>query len=346
MPSSSFKQKAIEFIKKAKPYITSRWQLKLISLLVALFLWGSLISEDPSLTRPKTFNDVAIKVQNLEFLSKNGYVVTSDLNNLPLVRLTVDVPQKMLDTVNASNYNLRIDLSEIKGTGQQTVPILYTNSSLYGSVSSLSQRSITLDVDELRTRRRIPVDLNEVGTVPEGYFASAPSINPLRINISGPRKIIENVARAVATYDVSSLKTAARTQYTAVPFELYDYDGNVVDKSLIKVESEEGSTIDTMLVEQTLYLYKPIPINANSAYSGIPKQGYKIKSVKIEPSSVYVAGSEEVLSSIKALDLENPIDLTNVSDTVIRSVKIIKPTSAYSISQGAVYVTIEIEAEE
>lgn len=346
MPSSSFKQKAQELIKKIKPYITNRWQIKLISILVALFLWGSLISEDPSLTRQKTFNDVAISVQNVESLAKSGFVITSDLNALPLIRLSVDVPQKMLDTVSPSNYNLRIDLSKIKTIGKQTVPILYTSSSLYGNVAAISQKEVTLEVDELRTRRRLPVDLNEIGTIPDGYFASAPSINPLRINISGPRKIIESVARAVATYDISSLKTAARTQYTAVPFELYDYDGNKVDKSLISVESEEGTTIDTMLVEQTLYLYKPIAINENSAYSGIPKQGYKIKSVKIEPSSVYVAGSEEVLSAIKAIDLENPIDLTNMSDTVIRSVKILKPTSAFSISQGAVYVTIEIEAEE
>ena len=130
------------------------WQWKLLSLFLAVCLWSGLITQDESLTREKIFNDVSINVTNADTLRRNGFIIVSGLDDLPAVRIRVDVPQKNYNTVTASNYNLRIDLSRIRETGEQTLQVLSSSSSNYGTVTDISVESVAVQVDEYITRSR------------------------------------------------------------------------------------------------------------------------------------------------------------------------------------------------
>ena len=76
----------------------------------------------------------------------------------------------------ATNYNVRIDLSRISSAGEQEIRILSTNSSTYGTVSSIQPSTVTIDVEEYITRFRIPVSVQTVGSAPEGYYAGAATL--------------------------------------------------------------------------------------------------------------------------------------------------------------------------
>ena len=53
--------------------------VKLLALLISLILWAGLISQDETLTRDKTFQNVSVSVTGNETLRNNGYIVVSDL---------------------------------------------------------------------------------------------------------------------------------------------------------------------------------------------------------------------------------------------------------------------------
>ena len=82
--------------------ITSNWGYKLFSILLAVALWAGLISQDPSVIRNKTFQNVYIEVEGLEDLQKKGRIVTSDLDALLSdVRVTAAVPQLQYEDAEA-----------------------------------------------------------------------------------------------------------------------------------------------------------------------------------------------------------------------------------------------------
>ncbi|HHU01974.1 MAG TPA: hypothetical protein GXZ91_02415 [Christensenellaceae bacterium] len=331
-----------ELISRFFNILRRNWRWKFASLLLATLIWGLLITENPYLTREKVFRDVNISVLGVDTLKRSGLIVTTDLNELPPISMQAEIPQKSYDSASASNFNIRIDLSRIEKAGEQNIPVLHTSTSTYGRVTRLSQSEITVNVEPYITRRRIPVQINETGTIPAGFYASKAVVDPPVVTVSGPKSIVENVMRCVAHYNGSLLTPAARKQFTAVPFTLYDYQDNALDARTIEVSSD-SMPLDSLLVEQEMYRLQATPINQSGIVTGTPAEGYEVTDIKIDPAMLNVAGSNELMETLKLLDVENPVDITGAKDTLIRSVVIKKPEEAYHMSGNAVYVTITIK---
>lgn len=324
--------------------ITMHWPMKLISLALAIVLWGGIISQDPSLTREKSFTNVTVSIINKDALQRSGLIVVKGLDDLEPIKMRVDVPQKMYETVTPANFNVRIDLSRITSPGVQTLPIMYAASTAYGTVKWVSTAEVTVEVEDYITRRRIPVQLRETGNVPSGFYATNAIVDPSMVTIAGPRSLVQNIVRCVATYNTSLLNAAARTQFSAVPFVLYDNTDSVVSSNLIEVSSD-AIQLDSLLVEQTLYRLQAISINKSGITKGKPAKGYKVTDITVDPAMLNVAGSDELMETLSLLDVENPIDISGATDTLIRSVKIKRPADAYHMSENAVYVTVTIKPE-
>lgn len=319
-----------------------RWGVKLLSLVLAIVLWGGLISQDANLTREKVFKDVVVSVINSDSLQRNGLIVTSGLADLAHVTMRAEVPQRMYNNVTANNYNLRIDLSRITQAGEQQVPLMYTSTTTYGTVSYLSQTEVTVFVDEYITRRRIPVQINTANAAPAGFYAKAATVDPASVTVSGPKAVVDGIAMVKAQFDLSTLEAAAGVQLRAVPFTLYDRFNQTVSSKYISVTSE-GVLLDTLLVEQWLYPVKAININLTAATKGKPAAGFEVSQIIAEPSALEVAATSDVLESLKWLDPVGAIDINGANGTFIRAVKSQTPAEAIYMSEATVYVTVVLK---
>ena len=68
--------------------------LKVLAIVISVFLWAGLISQDENITRDKTFQNVAVSVSGTETLKNNGFIVVSDLEvMLNDVSIVAAVPQ-------------------------------------------------------------------------------------------------------------------------------------------------------------------------------------------------------------------------------------------------------------
>lgn len=318
------------------------WGLKLICIALAVLLWGGQISQDPNLTRDKSFSDVTINRTGEDSLIRNGLIVVSGLNELAPIQMRAAVPQRQYNLASPANYNVRVDLSRITAPGEQMLPIISTPSATYGQITWLSQSEITVQVDSYATKRRVPVELDTVSRAPAGFYAPPASRDPALVSVSGPQHLIDQVVKCVTVYDLSMLQARAGTQSFALPFSLRDAQGREVDQSLVSVTSE-SVRLDSVLIEQQLHPLKTVDISLQGITQGEPAEGYRVKSVTASPGYLSVAGSSELLKSLKLLNVTGHVDITGAKESLIRAVRIDKPQGALFVSEEAVYVTIEIE---
>ena len=316
---------------------------KLLALFLAVALWTGLITQDPTLTREKTFSDVSVTISGLDSLKRNGLIPVTDLSSLhPTVRLKVDVPQKEYGNVTASNYNVRLDLTKVVSAGVQEVKITATSSSAYGSVVEIVPDTLQIEVEKYSIRYRVPVTPVREGDPPIGYYSSDLTLDPPMLTISGPASLVESVNRAVATYDQSLLPARVGLVRPSVPIVLVDSFGNEISQEQIEI-TNESVLIKNVIVEQMLYETKTLDLLQKNLTTGTPSAGYQVKSITVKPSQVVVAGRPETLNQMENVYLESPVNLNGVSESFTKSVRLVQPVEIVNMSTSMVTVLVEIE---
>lgn len=321
-----------------------QWPWKLACVVLAVFLWGVLIAQDDSLTREKTFEDVEITVANAAVLQRNGFIVVSGLENLEGLEITAQIPQKYYDAANSSAYNVRVDLSKIKASGQQTLPIEYTRHALYGTLTDFSIREITVTVEEYMTRSRIPVKVKVIGELPVGLYGNANNIavDPEYITISGPKSVVSSVVRCVAQYDLASLSGDVGQERTACTFILEGADGQAVDPSLLTI-MVNGVELDSIVVEQNLYATVSQSLSTLNLVKGEVAEGYYVKSVTVMPQNIVVAVRDASSFVSDLAYLEGAVDVTGLTQSTTAVLPISRPSDVINMNTDVAYVTVEIE---
>ena len=331
-----------DWLKTIWKWISHNWKAKLLALLAATALWAGLISQDPSLTREKIFNDFPIRTSGVDTMNRNGYIVVSDLEDaLKGVYLRAAVPQMQFDGATVSSYDPRIDLSRISGVGTQQLKVLTTATSTYGAVEAISPDTIEVEVEEYITRSRIPLTLSAVGTSPDGFYADAPNADPPNISVSGPKSLVETIARAEAVVDVSTLPAKEGLARTSVPFTLLNSQGKVVESKLITVSSN-GTPLDSVIAEQMVYPTKELYLSALGLTKGTPADGYEVKSVSADPKTVVAAGASSSLDQLEMIFLEDAVDVQDAFASFNEEIRIRKRDELVHLSADKVMVAVEI----
>ena len=315
---------------------------KLLAVVLAVVLWAALITQDPTLTREKIFTDVSVTVSGSDTMKRNGYIVVSDLTELLQdVTVRVDVPQRRYEDASVSTYSIRLDLSRLSSAGVHEVRIQSTDSTTYGSVTEISPATIPVEVEEYITRYRIPVSYTLTGSVQDGWYAESPTVSPTVIAVSGPKSLVDSIARAAVTIDLSTLPASEDTVRTAVPFTLIDRNGNTISSDLLSVTSE-GVRADSVIVEQHVYPTQSLELSPDGLITGTPAAGYEVKSVTFSPAVITAAGPQESLSQLDTLFASSGVDVSGCSESLVRTLSVRKPTDLVSLSPGSVTVQIEI----
>lgn len=319
---------------------------KVIAIVISVILWAGLVSQDESLTRDKSFQEINVSVTGAETMRNNGYIVVSDLEELLKdVSITAAVPQKQYENADASAYNVRVDLSRINGTGEQELKILNTNSTAFGKVVSTNPSSVLVSVEDYIVRQRIPVSVTVNGDVPEEWYMSTPSVDPALVAVSGPRSLVETISRARAYVDTSEMDWDEKTHILNSTIKLYNRSGEEVDSKLVKTTS--GSlTIDNVLIETTILPKLSFGTSEMIALNGSVAKGYEITDVKVSPESVWVAARQDVLEQMSELPMERNINVRNLNETTVFQLKVQKPSEDAVLSNETVTVTVVVEAKE
>lgn len=353
MSKSSFSARSKEIgkqlLKAGKHVLFHNGWVKLLAVLISLTLWAGLISQDNTLTRDKTWQNVSVSISGADTLKRNGFIVTSDLEEmLSNVTVSAAVPQKQYDAAETSAYNLRVDLTRINGTCEQELRILSTASSTYGKVVSTVPSTVTVQVEEYFVRQRIPVQVDVTGDYKNGWYGDwympSPSVDPVLVAVNGPRDIVNTISRAKATLNPENIEWAEGTMQTTSEIRLYNRSGEEVSSPLINITTE-SVIIDTVLVECSILPAKSFNIRNLIETQGMVKDGYRVSSVKVSPETIRVAARNEVLEQMDDIAMDRNINLQDLSETTVFQLKVQKPSEDAVLSNETVTVTVEVEPD-
>lgn len=318
--------------------------VKLIAVLISLLLWAGLISQDETLTRDKTWQNVKVNITGADKLRNNSLIVVSDLDELLSgVTLTAAVPQKQYDTATASVFNARVDLSSLNGTGTQELRILTTGSNTYGQDISTVPSVITVEVEEYFVRQRIPVNVVVGGESQNVWYGNwympTPSVDPALIAVSGPRALVQTISRAKVMLDPETLDWSEGTLFTTGDIQLYNRAGDPVSDTLLGITTESLS-IDTVLIEANV-----LPVKTFQMSDQVTVSDSRITSVKFSPETVKVAARSVVLDQLEALTLDvSAISADDLEQgTNVVTIRVQKPSEDAVLSNDTVVMTLEVD---
>ena len=317
----------------------SRAFLMALSLLTAVVFWSILVASDGTLTREKTFQNVAVSVTGESTLKSRGYIVMDDLDSLISgVKLTVEVTQSNYSRVSGTSYNPHIDLTQVTGEGENVLNVAFS-SQLYGPVVSCEPSSVRVNVERYITRR-VPVVLETSGGLP-GYYLDSAKTDPTMLSVSGPQSLVSQVARAVASIDVSLLSGERRSDRNSVQIRLQYAAGNTVESDLIEITNQTVLT-DTVVVETELVPMREVPLEVESLVTGEPAEGYELLEVTVSQESLLIAAADEVLDAITVLTTDQPLSIEGATQDVTGTVRLRRPTGIENTVPYDVTVTARI----
>lgn len=286
--------------------------LKLISVVIAIVLWFAIvIINNPKAS--KVFANIPVRLINTELL-ENENKVYEVLDNSNVIRVTVEVARDDLNLLRSSDIVAEADMSNL--TAINTIPISLSVANDDVNVVGISGNhdAVKLNVEE-KSHRWFNIQYTTTGDVAEGHMVASVTRDPTRLQITGPKSIIDNVNYVEIEIDL----TDAMTNQTAnVKPQLYDVYGNQLDSSRITMDS------DSVHVEVQILATKEVPIELNPV--GTPAEGYLATGVvECEPDTVLLAGTSAALSGINKVSIpEEDLDMTGATGDLVNTISIRK----------------------
>lgn len=288
--------------------LLNNWSLKLISLVLAFLLWFLVVQMgDPKDDRD--MGNIQVKLVNTELLEQENKVYEI-LENTDTVRVTVYAPKSVFTQLRSSDITAEADVSKL--TDINTVPISFTASNANVISIQGSHDVVKLNVED-KVSKYVTLNSSTVGDVAEGYMVSSMTPDQNRIEVSGPKSVVDQVKYARAEIDV----TDANSNLTAnVDVTLCDADGNPVERAnVVKYVSYVRMSVEVLAV-------KEVPLRFEAV--GVPEKGYIFTDVITgEPETVQIAGSVTGIFPINEIVIPGEeLDITGATQDVERVVNI------------------------
>ncbi len=192
-------------IKLFRNFFLRNWELKLLSLLIAFFVWISLIPEE------KTYSEktLTIPLETHNIPADMELVEKPD----PTVDVTIRAPNRVIDEISAANVFAKLNLSGATIL-QQEYPLNETmiSSPTGAEVVRISPAIVRL---KLERTREVSLDIvpNIIGQAREGYGIVRIEVLPPRVLVKGPEsKFGPEDKVSTSPLDISELTSSTEVQ--------------------------------------------------------------------------------------------------------------------------------------
>lgn len=259
----------------------------LLSVVIAFSLWLYVVTT-VSQEDDATFYNIPVVLEGEARLAENNLMITSQSHQT--VTLHLSGARSDLNKVNSGNITVRANLANIDEPGERIV-LSYT-ASFPGDVpnnafviESRSPGQIYVDVDYRRTKD-VPVQVKYTGTRSEEllYDTENAVLDNTVVNVSGPATVVDEIASALVEVDLTD---RAESIGEGFRYTLCDAEGKPVDAALITTNLEQ------IRLDLPIQKIRDVAIKLDVVYGG--GANAKNTSIKIEPESLRISGSQAVL---------------------------------------------------
>lgn len=299
--------------------LDKKWQLKIVCLLLAIILWFLIINEQNPVSEGSY--TVPVVIENLD-----SQYITSNVPKTVYVRLSG--PRNTIINVGPSDIKAYIDLADAQ-EGDMDVPIhVEIPSGTELKKQSMASAKITVDVYAVREFNLTP---HLVGKMDEDSFISSLKIVPEKVVISGARRLIEKVDKAVVEIPVGDKNEDFSLM---AQIHLLAADGSKVEglemtpwQSNLRVSIGHNAAVKTVPVHVTSY--------------GTVGDGMTLKGLKVNPDALEVRGDAKVLQGVSRIDL-TPVNVQGLTENKEWKI-LVSPINGVIVEPDVVNVTATVE---
>lgn len=278
--------------------------IQIACLICSVVLWVIvMVQTNPILG--DTITNVPVTIKNLSALeSSNMVIMNSDKENLT-VNIKVRGTSEQLNKINKSDFSAYIDVLGF-GEGTRNAKVEITGPSGI-EIADPYPTQIVCVVESIISKV-MDVDVQFEGSQSEEYYRAEGLSNPSSIKVTGPRSIVDSAKAAIATINVDGAKD---TVVKTVPVRIYN-----------GTDTEIFMSVPTDNVEVSVPIYPTKYVNIKPNVTGEPLAGYEISDITVKPSKVKIAARQDILDSIKELEIEG-LDITDAYHNVLSSREIL-----------------------
>ncbi|MCD7859609.1 MAG: hypothetical protein LUH51_05485 [Firmicutes bacterium] len=261
----------------------------LLSAVIACGMWLYVITTDNP-DSEETFYNIPVVLQNESVLTERALMLSLDKD--PTVTLKLSGSRSSLNKLNSSNITITADLSKVYTAGKQTISYTITFPGDIPSnsieVISRSPSEVTITVVERKTKE-VPVEIEYVGSVPDGYRTDKENItlSTEYIYVTGPAEELEDITKARITVDLDGRTESISEVYTYV---LCNDDGESIESDTLSVDTEEVTVV------LTIQPYKDVELTLTV----VPGGGATTDNTTItmDTDTIRISGTEQLLEDV------------------------------------------------
>lgn len=304
----------------------------LLSLAIAFGMWLYVITTvSPGFSGP--VSDIPVVFEGEYTLNERGLMITEGLN--ATVDLTISGNRSDVIKVDRNNITVKVDLTKIDSPGIKKLDyqIIYPGDVPNDALNEESRYpdKITITVEK-KISKPVDVQVNFVGSAKDGYIAETEEyvLDYPAVNIQGPASVVEKIAYARIDVDLTDRSSSISENYR---FTFCDEKGEPVDVAMVTAEVAE------VHLDVKIQRWKEIPLKLELKYGGGALENNT--SVKIDPVSIRVCGSELLLEDLNEIVL-GTVDLSTLEENLTQTYTITMPEGVTNMT-GKTEATVTIQ---
>ncbi|KAF0815755.1 hypothetical protein KIS4809_5462 [Bacillus sp. ZZV12-4809] len=312
--------------------VDTRWFMKIVALILALFLFDSVYDADKELKEinvpgqqdSAVIEDVPVK----SYYDTENLVVTGTPET---VDLSIEGPKSHLESAKKQqNFEVYVDLTNAE-IGSQRVEIKIRDISDKLDVTINPQYADVTVHEKVTQEFKVDAEFNN-GLLGEGYTAEAASAEPKTVKITGAKEVIERISFVKATLDVKGPIT-----------------DTITDEATVRVLDREMNKLDVIVEPRVIrvtvpvkQLSKKVPITI--VRNGDPQEGVTINSIKLDINEASITGREDILNETESVRVE--VDVSKIEKDTVLTLPVIIPDGISAVDPKTVKVSVDISTEE
>jgi len=298
--------------------MTSRFNLKLLSVMLALFLWFYVnIIISPTMRRTVKasveYRNIPPLMRVLPEKTEAEIVLTGTRRDFIFAGRDSILPSIDL-------YNLR--------PGKAYFPLKVSTPS---GISVVAMRPAQIEITgEALSRKEMEIGIDIKGQPSEGYISEPPVVKPRKVLLEGPGELLEKVMSCQISVTLAEIRNSISEKR---PVQLFGTDGEV--PAGIRIMPDQV-TVDVTVKAG----YPSRNVTVVPQFINKPPEGYRLEGFKVLPTSVTISGPGRVLeelSDVRTL----PIDLSKIQASTTVTTSLTPPFESVKIV-GTPSVTVDI----
>lgn len=307
----------------------SRWFMKLVALVLALLLFGSVYDGSntndinvPGDEETDTISDIPVK----SYFDTENLVVTGVPST---VEVTLTGPTPNLQAAKAQkDFEVYVDLSKVK-VGKQRIKLQIKDLS-DKLKATMDPEYIEIDVQE-KVTKEFSVDVEFDDTmVEDGYVAGSPVVKPNKVAITGGKEVMDQIS------------------YVRAIVELDDFVTDSVEKSaIITVLDANLNKLNVTVEQETVRVSVPIKrdnktVPIETVRKGSSPTGVTIDSITLNKSEATITGSEDSLAKTENVRVE--VDISAINESTELTLPVIISEGINAVDPKEVKVTVKVNS--